>query len=160
MPMPIHMIVEGSVQGNIEGDCKMAGREGTIEVVELDHSIHIPTNEQDGAPVGKRIHHPMAITTVMGKASPLLAMALCTGEPCTVTLKWYRQSGAAEEHYYTTTLEDAVLVEHRTFIPNVFDRDTKEYQHMEKACFSYRKIIWTHETEGKQSEDDWLAPVS
>jgi len=154
------MVVEGSVQGNIEGDCKMSGREGTIEVVELDHSIHIPTNEQDGAPVGKRIHHPMAITTVMGKASPLLAMALCTGEPCTVTLKWYRQSGAAEEHYYTTTLEDAVLVEHRTFIPNVFDRETKEYQHMEKACFSYRKIIWTHETEGKQSEDDWLAPVS
>jgi len=159
MPMPIHMIVEGSVQGKIEGDCKMAGREGTVEVVELDHSVHIPTNEQDGSPVGKRIHKPLTITKIVDKASPLLAMALCTGERCTVTLKWYRQAGAAEEHYFTTTLEDAVLVDQRTFIPNVFDRDTKEYQHMEKASFNYRKIIWTHETEGKQSEDDWLAPT-
>ena len=30
---------------------------------------------------------------------------------------------------------------------------------MEDISFTYRKIIWTHETEGKQAEDDWLAPV-
>jgi type VI secretion system secreted protein Hcp len=154
------MEVEGSKQGKIEGDCKMAGREGTVEVVALDHTIHIPTNEQDGSPVGKRIHKPLKITKIVDKSSPLLSMALCTGEPCTVTLKWYRQAGAAEEHYFTTTLEEAVMVDQRTFIPNVFDRDTKEYQHMEECSFTYRKIIWTHETEGKQSEDDWLAPTS
>jgi type VI protein secretion system component Hcp len=30
---------------------------------------------------------------------------------------------------------------------------------MEEVSYTYRKIIWTHETEGKQSEDDWLAPA-
>jgi len=159
MPMPIHMKVEGSVQGAIDGDCQMSGRENTIEVVALEHSIHIPTNEQDGSPVGKRIHRPLTITKVIDKASPLLALALCTGEKCTVTLTWYRQSGAAEEHYFTTTLEDAVIVDLNSFIPTVFDQATKEYQHMEKVSFTYRKIIWTHEVEGKQSEDDWLAPA-
>ena len=55
MPMPIHMIVEGAKQGVIEGDCKMKGREGTIEIVALEHDIEIPTNPQDGKAVGKRV---------------------------------------------------------------------------------------------------------
>lgn len=158
MPMPIHMIVEGKKQGNMEGDCQMSGREGTIEVVELQHAIEIPTNPQDGRAVGKRVHRPLVITKVIDKSSPLLSLALCKGEACTVTLKWFRQAGATEEHYFTTTLENAVLVKQEPYIPNVFDKATSEYQHMEKIAFSYQKIIWTHETEGKQAEDDWLAP--
>ena len=159
MPMPIHMIVEGVKQGVIAGDCKMKGREGTIEIVALEHDIEIPTNPQDGKAVGKRVHKPLTITKVVDKSSPLLALALCTGETCKVALKWYRQAGATEEHYFTTVIEDAAIVKQRKFIPNVFDKATSEYQHMEDISFTYRKIIWTHETEGKQAEDDWLAPV-
>ena len=63
-----------------------------------------------------------------------------------------------EEHYFTTQLEDAVIVNQKQYIPNVFDATKSDYQHMEEVAFTYRKIIWTHEAEGKQSEDDWLAP--
>src|SRR4030095_10436251 len=41
---------------------------------------------------------------------------------------------------------------------NVFDPKNAEYQHMEECAFAYQKIVWTHETEGKQAEDDWRAP--
>ena len=77
----------------------------------------------------------------------------------TVKLKWYRQAGSKEEHYYSTELQGAHLVDLRTYIPNVFDPKNSEFQHMEECAFAYQKIIWTHETEGKQAEDDWLAPV-
>jgi type VI secretion system secreted protein Hcp len=156
--MPIHMIVKGDKQGEMKGDNKMKGREGTILVQALSHTINIPTDPQSGQPVGKRIHQPLMVTKIIEQSSPLLYLALCSGEKMTVTLKWYRQAGAVEEHYFTTTLEEAVLVAQRQYIPNVFDKDTAEYQHMEECSFTYRKIIWTHETEGKQSEDDWLAP--
>lgn len=159
MPMPIHMIVEGSKQGEIKGDCKMKGREGTILIDALDHDINIPTDPQSGKTVGKRVHQPLTVTKVVDQSSPLLYLALCSGEPLTVTLKWYRQSGAVEEHYFTTKLEEAVIVQQKQYIPNVFDKTTSDYQHMEEVSYTYRKIIWTHETEGKQSEDDWLAPA-
>ncbi len=42
----------------------------------------------------------------------------------------------------------------------VFDEATKAYQHMEELRFTYRKIIWTHEIEGKESEDDWLTTAA
>ncbi|HKB07997.1 MAG TPA: Hcp family type VI secretion system effector [Candidatus Polarisedimenticolia bacterium] len=159
MPMPIHMEVEGDTQGAIEGECEMKGREKTIEVYGLEHAIEIPTNPQDGQPVGKRRHKQLKVVKLVDKTSPLLAMALCTGEPLTVKLKWFRQAGSKEEHYFTTELQGAHIVDLRTYIPNVFDPKNAEYQHMEECAFAYQKIVWTHETEGKQAEDDWLAPV-
>jgi len=60
------------------------------------------------------------------KSSPLLYQALCTGEHFKdVTLKWYRiASTGQEEHYFTTLLEDAILVAIRPFMPNALDKDT------------------------------------
>lgn len=159
MPMPIHMIVEGEKQGKIDGSCAMEGREGTILVDALNHTVDIPTSPQDGQPTGKRKHGPLEIVKEIDKSTPLLFMALTKGERCTITLQWYRQAGATEEHYFTTKLEDAVIISMRNFIPNVYDAATKEYQHMEAVQFTYRKIIWTHEVDGKESEDDWLAPA-
>ena len=160
MPMPIHMELEGEKQGKIEGGCEMSGREGTILIDGLNHTIEIPTNPQDGQPTGKRVHGPMTIVKEIDKSSPQLYLALRTGEPMTGTLKWFRQSGAVEEHYYTTKLEGAIIVAIEDYFPMVFDEATKAYQHMEKVKFTYRKIIWTHEIEGKESEDDWLAPAA
>ena len=53
MPMPIHMELEGEMQGKIEGGCEMTGREGTILIDCLSHTIDIPTNPQDGQPTGQ-----------------------------------------------------------------------------------------------------------
>ena len=98
-------------------------------------------------------------TKEIDQASPLMYLALKDGEPVTVTLKWYRQVGAIEEHYFTTVLEDARIVEIKEYFPTTYDKPTAEYPHMEQVKFTYRKIIWTHEVEGKQSEDDWRAPA-
>ncbi|WP_458024188.1 type VI secretion system tube protein TssD, partial [Pseudomonas aeruginosa] len=68
---------------------------------------------QSGQPTGQRVHKPVVITKVFDKASPLLLAALTSGERLTkVEIQWYRTSAAGtQEHYYTTVLEDAIIVD-------------------------------------------------
>lgn len=160
MPMPSHMTLEGEKQGKIEGSCTQKGREGTILVQSLDHEIHIPSDPQTGLAAGKRVHGKLKVVKEFDKSSPLLYQALVTGEHMkNVTLKFYRISKTGtEEHYFTITLEDAVIVSIRPWFPNCLDKSTASYGHMEDASFTYRKISWRHEVDKKEGHDDWLAP--
>ena len=159
MSMPIHVEIEGEVQGAIEGNCEMAGREGTILVDGFDHQIYIPTDPQSGASTGKRVHGPVTIIAELDKAAPKLYLALTTGELLTtVTFKWFRQAQAIEEHYFTTVLENAVITSQRAYFPNVLDQATAHYPHLVELQMVYQKVIWMHEIDGIESEDDWLAP--
>jgi len=160
MPMPCHLTLEGENQGNIEGSCEMEGREGTILVYSFDHDIHIPRDPQSGLPSGKRIHGPLTIVKEFDKASPKLYQALCTGEHLSnVTIKWYRiDPTGSEEHYFTHVLEDAIVVTIKPYVPMVFVAENEPYRHMEEIAFTYKKIKWTWEPDGVESEDSWLVP--
>lgn len=145
----IHMSLEGENQGNIEGSCEAEGREDTIVVVGLEHQVSIPLDPQSGLPTVKRVHEPLSILKYIDKASPKLYAALCTGEHLSeVVLKFYRiDRFGGEEHYYTITLEDAIIVERKRAFPNV-----------ESVSFVYSRIRWTWEIDGIEWEDDWLTP--
>jgi len=161
MPLPIHLTIEGKNQGAIEGSCDMEGRENSILVYAMDHGVHIPRDPQSGQPSGKRIHGPLTIVKEVDKSSPKLYQALCTGENLNpVVLKWYRidPSVGQEEHYFTTELHDAIVVEMKPYFPIAFVKDNEPYRHMEELRFTYKKIIWTWEADGIASEDSWAVP--
>jgi len=162
MPMPIHMTIEGANQGAIDGPSQMTGREGSFLIQALDHQVRMPRSTQTGLSTGKRIHEPLRVTKFLDVATPKLYLALTTGEHMTVTLKWYRphpMGGAAEEHYFTTVIEEAMLVSIQDGIPNVLDDRNTNFEHMETLAFSYRRITWTYEPDGVENSDDWHAPV-
>jgi type VI secretion system secreted protein Hcp len=94
------------------------------------------------------------------KSSPLLYQALCTGEHFSdVTLKWYRiDATGQEEHYFTTMLEDAIIVSMRPYMPDALDPEKESYGHMEEVSFTYRRITWTFEDGGITATDDWETP--
>jgi len=160
MPMPAHMTLEGENQGNIEGSCDMQGREATILIEAMNHEVRIPRDPQTGLSTGKRIHNAFSVVKVFDKASPKLYQALCTGEHMRiVTLKWYRiDPTGQEEHYFTHTLEDAIIVSVRPWMPNCLDAATESYTHMEEVMFTYKKIRWTWEIDGIETEDSWIIP--
>ncbi|MBU0618098.1 MAG: Hcp family type VI secretion system effector [Planctomycetes bacterium] len=160
MPMPAHMTVEGENQGNIEGSCDMQGREATILIEAMNHEVRIPRDPQSGLSTGKRIHNAFSVVKVFDKASPKLYQALCTGEHMkNVTLKWYRiDPTGQEEHYFTHTLEDAIIVSIRPWMPNCLDAATESYTHMEEVMFTYKKIRWTWEIDGIETDDSWHIP--
>jgi type VI secretion system secreted protein Hcp len=160
MPIPIHLSVEGETQGKIDGSCTIQGRENTILVEGLEHNVSIPRDPQTGLPAGKRIHGPLTITKVIDKSSPKLFQALCSGEHLKeVKLEFYRISKQGkEEKYFTTKLQNAIVVSVRPWIPNVLQKENSDLQHMEDVSFTYEKIIWTWEPDGIETEDSWQVP--
>jgi len=144
----IHISLTGENQGAIEGSCTAAGKEGTSVVVGFEHDVHIPLDTDTGQPTGVRMHQPLSIVKLMDKASPKLYKALVTGERLVVELKWYRiDPMGGEEHYFTTKLENAIIV---AIKPSLL--------HKEDVSFTYGKIIWTWEPNGITAQDDWLTP--
>ena len=144
----IHISLTGENQGAIDGSCTAAGKEGTSVVLGYEHDVHIPLDTDTGQPTGVRVHQPLRIVKLMDKASPKLYQALVTGERLEVELKWYRiDPTGGEEHYFTTKLEDAIIV---AIKPSLL--------HKEDVSFTYRKIIWTWEPDGITAQDGWLTP--
>ena len=122
MATPAYMSVTGEKQGLITagaftadsvGNIYQEGHEDQVMVQAFNHQVIIPRDPQSGQPTGQRIHKALCITKVFDKSSPLLLAALTTGEQMTeVTIEWYRTSASGtQELYYTTKLEDAIIVE-------------------------------------------------
>lgn len=161
MPMTSHMDVTGENQGKIDGNCTMVGREDTILVYGFNHTIEIPRHKEDGLPTGKRRHGGLTVTKEIDQATPGLNQAMCTGERLSnVTLRKYRidQTGQ-EEHFFTITLENAIVQQIKAEDLLSFTEEGKNARHLEHVTFSYEKIIWKHEVDSKESEDSWKVPV-
>lgn len=159
MALTSYLTVTGETQGAIEGECDQAGREGTIMVYEMDHAVTIPRHPQTGLPTGTRLHKPLEVVKQKDKSSPLLFQACTTGEQVTVELTFWRiNSAGVEEHYFTLTLEGAIIVEMREYKPNVLLQENEPYHDMERILFSYRKIGWECVTGSTAAEDDWTVP--
>ncbi|MDY6943375.1 MAG: Hcp family type VI secretion system effector [Pseudomonadota bacterium] len=169
MPVPAYLYIEGERQGPITsgaftedsvGNIYQEGHEDEILVQAFSHQVVIPRDPQSGQPTGQRVHQPLVITKVFDKSSPLLYNALTSGETLTqCEIRWFRTSSAGtQEHYFTTRLVDAIVVDIRAHMPNVQDPDKQQYTHMEDVAFSYRMIEWTHEIAGTSGSDDWRTP--
>lgn len=161
MPMPAYLTLESEAQGKIEGSCDQSGHEGEIIVEAFDHEVSIPRDIQTGQPTGPRVHGPLTVTKFFDKSSPMLYQALAAGERMKdVTIKWYRiDATGSQEHYFTIKLAEAIIVSMKPHMANCLDPQNGPFGHMEEVSFTYRKIIWTWEPDGIESEDDWKAPA-
>lgn len=171
MPTPAYLELEGVTQGAITegaftedsvGNIYQEGHENEILIQAFNHTVTVPTDTQSGQPTGQRAHKPMTITKVFDKSSPLLYVALSTGERLTkCLLKFYRTStSGTQEHYFTIELADAIVTNIHAFMPNCQDPSQAHFTHLEEVSFTYRQITWTHEVAGTSGSDDWRSPVS
>ncbi|MFC1852437.1 Hcp family type VI secretion system effector [candidate division CSSED10-310 bacterium] len=153
--------VTGNTQGAIEGECTQTGREGTMEIFEVDHTVTIPRHPQTGLPTGTRIHKPMEVVKQKDKSSPLLFQACCTGEQLTTEMTFWRINDAGvQEHYFTVSLEGAIIVEMQEYKANTLNPENEPYHDLERILFSYRKISWECVTGSTAAEDDWTVPTT
>lgn len=160
MAMTIYMTVTGASQGAIEGEVEQTGRDGTILGYALEHKMEIPRDTHTGLPVGQRIHHPLIITTDIGKHSPKLFQACATGEPLSVELDFYRiNDKGLELKYYTVKLTSAIVVDIREWFPETFLPENKTYKHMQTTSMTYEGIVWRYTPDGIEAEDDWKKPA-
>ena len=64
------------------------------------------------------------------------------------------------EHYFTMTLEDAIITDITTYMPNCQDPGMAHFTHLEDVQFTYRKLTKTHEIASTSESDDWRKPQS
>lgn len=169
MPTPAYISITGSTQGNITqgastadsiGNTWQEGHEDEILVQAVDHVVTIPRDPQSGQPSGQRAHRPFKFTTAITKATPLLYNALTSGEMLpTVEVKWYRtNTDGKQEHFFTTKLEDALVVDIDLSLPHAQDQNNADYTQLVTTALSYRKISWDHTVAGTSGSDDWRKP--
>ena len=153
MPLPAYMEVEG-----IPGGCQVSGREDTLEILQFDHKLHIPTDPKDGTVAGARVHGLFTVLKNYDKSSPELFKRLCNGTAIPkITLRWYTITPEGDETvYFTHTLENARVVKMRSWMPNILDAITERYKHMEEVMFQYEKITWKYEDGAIEFSDSWV----
>ena len=151
----IYMTVNGSRQGTISSDASSIDSLGQnarpehankISVLAAEHLVNVPVDSATGQPIGRAVQRAYKVTTYMDSANPLLNKALNDAEILDLTIEFWRTgSGGSQEHYFTVTLDEAVLISSRTWAPNDPQNETHamvEYQ------FSYNSIDWSHEISG------------
>ena len=170
MPTPCYISIQGQTQGNITagaftpdsvGNIYVEGHEDQMLVQEFKHVVTVPTVPQSGQPSGQRVHKPFKFTVALNKAVPLMYNSLASGEMLpSVELKWYRTSvEGKQEHYFTTTLTDATIVDINTHMPHCQDSSKEDFTQLIEVSMSYRAINWDHTVSGTSCADDWRAPL-
>ncbi|AIR90638.1 Hcp family type VI secretion system effector [Pseudomonas cremoricolorata] len=169
MPTPAYIKITGTTQGNITqgaftadsvGNIYQEGHEDQILVHQIKHRISVPTDPHNGQPSGQRVHGPLIFTCALNKAVPLLYSALSTGEVLTeVELSWYRTSvEGIQEHFFTTKLTDAVIVDMDLEMPHIQDEANKPFTQFLRVSLAYRGIEWEHLIASTAGADDWRKP--
>src|SRR5262249_55056624 len=97
-----------------EGSITQRGREKSIGVIAVGHSIVSPRDPQSGLPTGQRMHKPYLVTKELDMSTPLLYNVLCTNENLTeVTIKFFTPQIRAtagigsETQHFTVKLTNA-----------------------------------------------------
>ena len=170
MPTPAFISIEGSNQGKITagaftedsvGNVYVEGHEDEIMAQAISHIVTVPTDPQSGQPSGQRAHKPLKLTVALNKAVPMLYNALASGEMLPkIELKWYRTSvEGKQEHFFTTSLEDATIVSIDLKMPHAQDPTQREFTQLLELSLAYRKINWEHTSAGTSGADDWRNPL-
>jgi type VI secretion system secreted protein Hcp len=165
MALNAYLKLKGQKQGQIKGSVTQKGREDTILVMEVDHSILSPRDSASGQATGKRAHQPIRITKEVDKASVPLYSALVTNENLPEwELKFWRPKITArggsgvEVQYFTIKLTNARVVSIHLVKPNTQDPNLRPFTDYEEIEFTYQKIEWTWTDGGITAMDDWESP--
>jgi len=166
MAMMSYGYLVGQKSGAVKGGITQKGREDSIGIIAVSHSIVSPRDPQSGLPTGQRLHKPWVFTKELDKSTPVLYNILCTNENVsTATFKlWTPQLKAAsgvgsEVQHYTVKLTNANIASIDFRMANIRHPDLQRLTEYEEIALTYQKIEWTWTDGGITAVDDWEARV-
>ncbi len=157
MAIPAYLWLKDDGGADIKGSVDVQGREGSIEVVALDHDVYIPTDNNTGKLTGTRTHKPFTFAKEIDASSPYLYKAVTTGQTLkTAEFKFYRINDAGQEvEYFNTTLDNVKLVRVAPLMHDIKDPGKEKHNHLERIEFRYEKITWTYKDGNIIHSDSW-----
>lgn len=157
MASPLHLWLKDGRGTPIPASSEVMGREGSIEVLSVAHSMHAPTDGNTGRLTGSRVHQPISIEKDIDKSTPFLYRAIATGETLSeAVLSWYRRNDAGiETEYFRTTMQGVKVVSIAPVMPNIRRESSQIQNHIERVAFRYTSIEWRYMDGNVIFKDAW-----
>lgn len=157
MPTPLYLWIENDQGEELPGEVTIRGRNGSVEILELEHDISLPIDRDTGTVTGTRKHGMMTLTKAVDQISPYFYEAVNRGKSLSAaTLIFYRQtSQGAEEEYFRIRMDDVKIAKVHAIVPNVKQVEMERYPHTEKVSLLYKKITWTFKNGNISHTDTW-----
>jgi type VI secretion system secreted protein Hcp len=157
MPTPAYMWMKDNSGNSVDGSVEVAGREKSVEVLEFEHEVRIPTDPDTGKLTGTRKHESIRLLKAIDASSPYLYKAVCEGQTFSeVLIRWYRINDAGvETEYFCHQLKDVRICSVRPIMYNVKDSSKEKFEHMEEVQLRYEDIVWTYADGNLQTSDSW-----
>lgn len=141
----------------LKGGVDVRGREGSIELVGMQHDIFIPTDNMSGVATGTRQHEAYTFEKGIAPSSPLLYRALTTGRTLSkAEFRYYRiNTNGMEEEYFNVQLENVKVCHVVPIMFDTKDPDFEKHGHIEHVGLRYGKITWNYVDGNIQHTDSW-----
>lgn len=157
MAIPAYLWLTDDGGADIKGSVNVQSREGSIEIVALDHSLHIPTDNNTGKLTGTRVHAPFSFIKEVDASTPYLYKAVTSGQTLkSAEIKWYQIDDAGQEkEYFNTKLDNVKVVRVAPLMHDIKDPSKEKHNHLERIEFRYEKITWTFKDGNIIHSDSW-----
>jgi type VI secretion system secreted protein Hcp len=158
MPIPAYMWMKDENGAEVKGSVDVSSREGSVEVLEFNHEVRIPTDPDTGKLTGTRKHEAITLVKSFDASSPYLYKAVCEGQTFSeVEFKWFRiDDTGSETEYFNHKLTGVKICSVKPVMYNVKDPAKERYVHLEQVSLRYQKITWTYLDGNLQASDSWV----
>lgn len=157
MAIPVYLWLKDDGGADLKGSVDVQGREGSIEVLALDHGVSIPTDNNTGKLTGTRVHTPFMFTKEVDAATVYLFKAVALGQTLkSAEFKWYSIDGAGQEvESYSALLENVKVVNVTSKMHDIKDPAKEKHNHLDEVELRYEKITWLFKDGNIQHSDSW-----
>jgi len=157
MANPVYLWLYNESGEQIDGAVRVAGREGSIELMSLDHCVATPTDDNTGALTATRIHSAYEFVKEVDPSSTYLYKAVTSGETLQKAVFYFYRinSSGKETLYYKTTLEDVKVVKVAAKVHDIKDPAKQKHTHLEHVELRYKKITWLYLDGTLEHSDEW-----
>ncbi|WP_208952526.1 type VI secretion system tube protein TssD [Rahnella sp. ChDrAdgB13] len=157
MAIPVYLWLKDDGGADIKGSVDVNGREGSIEVTGIQHSVCLPTDPRTGKIAATRSHSSYYFEKEIDSSSPYLYKAVTTGQALkSAEFKFYAINHAGQEQeYFNTSLESVRVV---SVMPIMFDIKSPLFEkvgHRECVELMFEKITWHYIDGNIIHSDSW-----
>lgn len=157
MAIPVYLWLKDDGGNLVKGSVDVKGREGSIEIQELMHTVDLPIDDRTGKIVSKCLHGDYFLIKELDSASPYLYQGVSSGRKFKeAVLKFYRINyNGQEEEYFRVTMENVRVNEIEPLMMDIKNPTKEKYNHLEAFYLAYERITWHYLDGNIIHSDSW-----
>lgn len=162
MAIPAYLWLKDDGGADIKGSVDVHGREGSIEILGLNHGVSLPTDPAAGKATATRQHAPFTFDKETDASTPYLYKAVTTGQKLKLAeVKFYRINDAGQEvEYFSMMMENVTVISIGPVMYDVKSQYGEKCNHLDVVELMYEKITWRYADGNIIHSDSWKERVT